>query len=438
MKSRKYVKPLAALCALHLISLALFHNITAFAPDETNYLSIFKILYRSDFSMLNLAGWPPGSENVVRILYFPAKILNLVGVSELLSIRIQAVGYTISAALMLYIMASDTSFLGFSSRKWITFSLLIPSVFLWGSLGLRENLIQFFLVGSIYTITNFLRTNSKKYLVVLMLLSIGLYITKGYLFIILFLSIIMACVFLTIKSRKVELGYYLIVISLLIPLALFPSITKSNFESARYFTSVATQSSIETNLPGEVVINSFDEFKATGQTSQDLLLQIKNNPIFFFLASKIGLFNALKRTSEIPPGASNEEAIERHDARMNFKAAKVGEPLGVLFGSGRFLFTPIPFVDSGSFFLNILAVESFAWYAIYLFYILLIGKLIFRGREIGFPLVSLIFFTIFFVVISALIEVNTGTSIRHRSILLFCILITIGSARVHEGKHANK
>jgi hypothetical protein len=201
---------------------------------------------------------------------------------------------------------------------------------------------------------------------------------------------------------------------------------------------VATQSSIETNPPGEVVINSFDEFKATGQTSQDLLLQIKNNSIFFFLASKIGLFSALKRTSEIPPGASNEETIERHDARMNFKAAKVGEPLGVLFGSGRFLFTPLPFVDSGSYFLNILAFESFAWYAIYLFYILLIGKLIFRGRELGFPLVSLIFFTIFFVIISALIEVNTGTSIRHRSTLLFCILITIGSARVHEGKHANE
>jgi len=179
MKSREYLKPFLTLSLLHLLSLVMLGKITAFAPDERYYVKIFRSLYKSDFSMPNDSVWSVGSENALRLLYLPAKIFNSLGISDLYCIRLQAIGYSLSAALMLYSMASNASFFGLTSRKWITIALLIPSVFLWGTLGLRENMIFFFLVATYYAISNFLNSNSKKYLASLIFLLIGLYITKG-------------------------------------------------------------------------------------------------------------------------------------------------------------------------------------------------------------------------------------------------------------------
>jgi hypothetical protein len=438
MKPQEYLKPLTLLGSFHLISLALLHNITAFAPDEKNYLAIFKVLYRSDFSMNGFPGWPADSENIVRILYLPAKVLNVLGLSELLSLRLQAFGYTFCTALMLYALASKTLHLKVSTTTWLTFGLFIPSVFLWGTLGLRENLISFFLVGFFYTVSKYLQTNSYNYLMLCLLTLMGLYIVKGYLFIILFISIVIVYACLTLKIRKVKKQFSFVVILFAIPLMAFPTITATNFESARYFMVWSTQ--VETNSvsPDKSFAATLDEPETNGQTVRLLYNQIEKNPLFFYLASKTGLYFALEKALSVPTDGAVGETRVGENLKLNFDAASLGEPLSILRGSVRFLFSPVPFIDNGSLFLNLLSYESFLWYLIYFVFVALMSKKIFWSSGEFFLKFSLILFTSNFIVASALIEVNAGTSLRHRSVLLFCILIAIAIAEPREQKHARQ
>jgi hypothetical protein len=398
-------------------------KITAFAPDEKHYLKIFKSLYTSDFLLPNKSGWSLGSENILRLLYLPAKIFNSLGISDLYSIRLQAVGYSLSAALMLYSMASKVLFFGLSSRKWITIGLLIPSVFLWSTLGLRENLIFFFLVGAYYAISNFLNTNSRSYLASLVFLLIGLYVTKGYLYIIFFFSVAASVTVLFLQTKKDRKKYLTIVASFLIPLLIFPTATKANFDLGRFFTSAV----IDSTEPTKSI--SIVDFESTGQNTQELYLQIEDNPSLFLLVSKLGLYGGIKKASEKVSVNSSEQKLESRNTKLNFESAKLSNPSSVVIGSLRFVFAPIPFVDSGNYFVNLLSYESPVWYIFYLLLFLIVGKLIIRRYEMNISLLSAVLFSGIFLVVSALIEVNTGTSIRHRSVLLFLILIAIANVK---------
>lgn len=432
MNSRKYTKPILALFLLHMLSLVMLDKITAFAPDEKTYLKIFRGLYKSDFLLPNDSGWSLGSENVLRLLYLPAKIFNSLGISDLYSIRLQAVGYSLSAALMLYSMASNASFFGLSSRKWITIGLLIPSVFLWSTLGLRENLIFFFLVGAYFTISNFLKTNSMRYLASLIFVLIGLYSTKGYLFIILFFSVAASVIILFFKTNKDRKKYVIIAASFLIPLVILPAATKTNFDLGRFFTSAIIDFTEQTK-PISIV-----DFESTGQNTQGLYLQIEDNPPLFFLVSKLGLYGGIKKASEKVAMNSQEQKSESRNTKINFESAKLNNPSSVVIGSLRFIFAPIPFVDSGNYFINFLSYESPVWYIFYLLLFLIVGKLIFCRYEMSISLLSVVLCSVIFLVVSALIEVNTGTSIRHRSVLLFLILIAIANVNEFSDKHEHE
>jgi hypothetical protein len=404
-------------------------KITAFAPDERHYAKVFRSLYASDFTLANNSGWSAGSENILRLVYLPAKIFNSMGISDLNSIRLQAVGYSLSAALMLYSMASNTRFFGLQSRKWITIALLMPSVFLWSTLGLRENLILFFLVGAYFTISKILNSNSKWYLAPLILLLIGLYVTKGYLYIIFFFSVSASVVILYFQRIRDRKKFVIILSSFLIPLLLFPTATKTNFDLGKLFTSVVIESTEQTNLAKLSTVISIVDYESTGQTSQELLFQIKNNLTLYSLVTKFGFYDGLKKASEKVVTKSKEKKSEIRNTKLDFASAKLDDPSSVVIGSLRFLFSPIPFVDSGSYIINLLSYESPVWYIFYLLLLLIVGKLVFRRYETNLTILSVVLFSAFFLVTSALIEVNTGTSIRHRSVLLFLILIAIANVR---------
>jgi LytS/YehU family sensor histidine kinase len=114
--------------------------------------------------------------------------------------------------------------------------------------------------------------------------------------------------------------------------------------------------------------------------------------------------------------------------RLKSNPASLGNPLSLISGFGTFLFVPLPFVDNGSFFLNILSYESFAWYLFYgLFITILVG--IVRGRlRLSLSTLTATTFAIEFIFLSALIETNHGTSFRHRAVLLFAVLAMLASS----------
>ena len=97
---------------------------------------------------------------------------------------------------------------------------------------------------------------------------------------------------------------------------------------------------------------------------------------------------------------------------------KITDPLSMLWPAFVFLCGPFPFIGDPGIAVGISSFESPLWWA---FYALVIFQFI-RFRKVKFLRDPQILFTLIFLVgeiaFSALVEVNLGTSFRHRSILL--------------------
>lgn len=114
----------------HTTLMVLLNNVTAFAPDEENYISVFKNLYRSDFTLYGYLGWPDGSINAIRVIYFPAKILETIGFSDFFAVRFLSLFYTLISLYLLLRSTNKIRILGKPARLWILSAYCIPSFFL--------------------------------------------------------------------------------------------------------------------------------------------------------------------------------------------------------------------------------------------------------------------------------------------------------------------
>lgn len=100
------------------------------------------------------------------------------------------------------------------------------------------------------------------------------------------------------------------------------------------------------------------------------------------------------------------------------KPGKIGNPISLIWPAFIFLCGPFPFVGNPEIVVGISALESPLWWA---FYALAIFQF-HRFRKIKFLYDPQILFPLIFlageIAFSALVEVNFGTSFRHRSIIL--------------------
>ena len=80
-------------------------------------------------------------------------------------------------------------------------------------------------------------------------------------------------------------------------------------------------------------------------------------------------------------------------------------------------------MDNGSLFLNIQSIETPIWLFIYGLFFVGLYQIIRRRRELDYAVMMATIFAFEFVAISALTEINVGTALRHRSLLLIPILV---------------
>ena len=99
------------------------------------------------------------------------------------------------------------------------------------------------------------------------------------------------------------------------------------------------------------------------------------------------------------------------------KPGDIHNPLSIIRPVLLFLLGPFPFLDQGGIALNTVSLESPLWWALYL---LVIFQFI-RFRKVKYlqdpPVLLALTYFATLLVFSALVEVNLGTSFRHRSIL---------------------
>jgi len=459
LKSSFNTRVLLVLGGLHVVFIVVFDKVTAFAPDENYYAAVFGSMYSSGFSISEGLGWQQGSVNGLRLIYLPAKALTLIGFSDLYSIRILSAAYSIISLFLLLKMSSTRKILGLSTRTWISVAFFIPSIFLWGSLGLRESFIFFSVISIFYLLNENSNLAFRRRFILLAGASCFILVSKNYLYVFLLISILISLVLMCVTKGHLEIKLFKLLPALLIPLLVFPTVTLNIAVSAKEAIEVKLGELADTGTAGTGTAGTGTAGTGTagtgtagtgtagtgtagtgtagtgttntvptrGQTLHELSLQFDKNPIFSWLGNVSGVKSLIEeksKSSYVPAGSI--ELIE-NARQLQTQQPSLRDPLSILKGIFNFLFVPTPFLDNGSFFLNAQSYESFAWYLYYLLLLILLMRLVKGHQVLSLQILASTLFTLGFLLFSVLIETNDGTSVRHRAVLLMGILIMLAA-----------
>ena len=151
---------------------------------------------------------------------------------------------------------------------------------------------------------------------------------------------------------------------------------------------------------------------------------LKNpNSLFSKALQALGLDKKIQSIwdEKIRTGLIRKDKIDPGDtSSLNgqvLKPGRINNPLSMFWPAVVFLFGPIPFVGDPGIAVGITSFESPMWWALYTFVFIQF----IRFRRVKFfqdlPIVLTSFFLFGLTALSALVEVNLGTSFRHRSIV---------------------
>lgn len=400
----------------HVLFAIFLGRLFAFAPDEEGYLYTFNNIYRLPISTdaQSGSGWLTAPTIFLWMAYLPAKILNILGVPDFLSIRFLSISITTFSLFLLLRITLNMQKSRVIAHKLILLSFFIPSVFLWTSTGLRESFIIFEITLFLCGLNYLLMKKSKKGIFLLFVGSYGLLSTKWYLWIILFISLI---VFLVGKVNVAALRIYLIkfmVAGFIAPLILFAATT------SQYALNIIFNGSI--SEAGDRCGDSISQIQGISFRGDSILIDLKiymaENPKSVFTKS----LNVLNLDDKVQSLWNEKlQTVVTSESTQVCKALKPGlitKPWTMLLPALVFLAGPFPFVGNPGIAATIASFESPLWWClyalvIYQFYTFRRFKL-FRDPAILFTFIFLAGEIAF----SSLVEVNLGTSFRHRSILL--------------------
>ena len=458
---------IASFFTAHTIFAIFLGPLYALAPDETGYIYTFKNLYgfSPDPNPQFNSGWITAPKVFLWIVYLPAKIINILGVPDYLSIRILSILLaTLSLMLLKNILGQVTINRG-TSYKIIFIFFFVPSVFLWTSVGLREAFIiveiSAFLAGF-----NFLAQGRKNWAYVLLFLgSYGLISTKSYIWACLIVAVIISIsisIFQGFERRKIVM---LLVAGLFVPIAAFAGTTsvyalgfilhsdisasgqRSGDSISQIYVDTPGTGSSSGNGTGSSSGNgtgsssSSSSGNGTGSSSKPtkelitfhgdytliaLHTYLIDNPKSWFSKALAILHLDTKIQSiwdeKVKLGLVNKDKeVGTDTSSLNghiIQPGSISNPISMIWPAFLFLCGPFPFIGDPGIAVGISALESPLWWA---FYALIVFQF-FRFRKVKFLRDPQILFTLIFlageIAFSALVEVNLGTSFRHRSILL--------------------
>ncbi|MFZ2227868.1 MAG: hypothetical protein WA090_01215 [Candidatus Nanopelagicaceae bacterium] len=465
--------------AAHVLFSIFLGRLFAFAPDESGYLYTFNNLYGSQDANPQLnSGWITAPKAFLWISYLPAKALNVLGVPDYLAIRFLSIALMTASLIFLmnlYHRSRPTA----KGKNWIFYFSLIPSVFLWSSVGLRETFILFEITLVLVGLTYFFEGEERKAFLLLALGSYGLLSTKSYLWICMAAAAIGMIVIEVLRRKYKQKLLHFSVALLLVPSLLFASTTSwyaLEFIFLSVFhtdvTSVGERSGdsiLQVAIPDDQLGSGgpsgsggsggpsgpVGPNEPTGPTGPlgptgsggssrpvtvvtfhgdttliSLHFYLLNNPNspFTRLLTALGIASEVHDIwdEKLRSGLVKKSKVALPDSSSLsgyiLKPASVHDPLSIFRPAFLFLFGPIPLLDQGGIALNIVSFESPFWWLLYF----IVGFQIYRCRKSKFLRDPTILFTLIFLVLlvtfSALVEVNLGTSYRHRSIIFIPLI----------------
>ena len=424
----------------------------ALAPDESGYLYTFNNLYgnSSDPNPQYNSGWITAPKVFLWIAYLPAKVITYIGVPDYLAIRFLSIALTLFSIIVFHKVFLNSKSSNTWSNRLIFLSYLIPSVFLWTTVGLRESFIIAELAAFLAGMNLIFRN---KILIGAALLSSGSYgllSTKSYLWACLILaSLISIAAYLFLRiNLKIILKF--IAAAIVIPLALFASTTSIyalNFILQSDVSEVGQRSGdsvTQIYVDGSGNSNGIGGEKPNVDTGEEpklitfhgdftlialyFYLQDYPNSIFTKVFTVFKLKDKVEQiwAEKIKLGLVYEDSqIGADTSSLNGHILTPGEitkPLSLLWPAFVFLCGPFPFVGDPGLAAAIASFESPLWWALY--FILVLQFVRFRKTKffVDPPMILAVIFTLGIIAFSALVEVNLGTSFRHRSVLLVPII----------------
>jgi hypothetical protein len=404
----------------------------ALAPDEEGYLFAFENVYTLPINTVsqNASGWNMAPTIFLWIAYLPAKILSLVGIPDYLSIRLLSIALTALSLFMFLRMKHNIKKMAKIPEQLIFLSFFIPSVFLWTSTGLREAFIIFeislFLVG----LNHLFWHKSKKSIYLLIFSSYGLVSTKPYLWALLMISVfVFSIINLILKTQKKYL-VKLAVSSFIVPLILFTGTSSQNLLNYFFEISITEVGLRSGNSLSQIKINQSEfetEFTFNGDYTlislHFYLLENPNSAVSkFFRVSNLDKKVESLWNEKLEAGLISEsKQLGKETSSLNghiLKSGSITEPQSMLWPAFIFLAGPFPFIGEPGIAVKISSFESPLWWLLYT----LVIYQFYKFRKSSLFRDPVILFTLIFlageIAFSSLVEVNLGTSFRHRSILL--------------------
>ena len=397
---------------------------SAFAPDEGTYLQLYKHIYEgkvsTDFSFAHANGF------FLAIYYLPTYLIHKLGISLILAIRFSSVAFFVITSILVWgLLIRSPAAMYFEEKinKWHKLAFLflgIPTVTIWASLGLRDVLIGLELCLISWALIFFGRKN---YIISGAIMSIalsGLLNTRPYVYVLTVLALISW--FVMEREQKV-LPKKVFIIALALVLSMvsspgtarsvhIPSVNWSKFTYSLSFNSMLSHT-----------------FSANSVSLSALRNCLKKNNLGAF--SSVGKLVSSSSSSSSSSSTSNGSAT---DLSVQDTIGEIRNPLSLPIGLFYFLLSPIPGMNNGSLIANVAGLEILFWLVLYLAFS--IG--LWRRRSFGVRLDSVSIFAMtwvtLFVVFSSLTEINVGTMVRHRAMLVIPMCLVIATTYRKEPK----
>ena len=428
--------PISLYILVHVFFAALLGRFYALAPDEPGYLYTFNNIYGSSNPNPQFnSGWLSSPKIFLWIIYSPAKILNLIGVSDILSIRILSILLGGLSILLLSSMRQKLTKTNRISRNFIFVFYFIPSIFLWTTLGMRESFIIVEIAAFLVGFALLVHERNKRGYILLFLGSYGLLSTKNYLWAVLMLATIVCSVIVFRQNEYRRKILETLAVGLIAPVILFSSTT--SFSAWSFLINVNVTATgqrtgdsiiqVPIDTPGTGTGTGTGTVSLNGDTTLFLLHDyLINNPDSF--GSKVLKFSRadvkIKQIwdEKLQFGLISEsQNAKKEDLSLNGRSLKPGilsDPITLIWPAFMFLCGPFPLVGDQGIAASIASLESPLWWAFYAFVLFQFVRPR-RVKILQDPTIILgTIFLIGCIVLSALAEVNLGTSFRHRSILL--------------------
>ena len=428
-----------AYIGLHLTFSVLLGNITAFAPDENVYKSIFARLYSAGFTS-DVLGFNGAWEPWLRLVYLPAKLMTYVGISDLMAARFLAITYSVLATLLVIKIAKENHRDDRIFKVAIIAISFMPTVFLWSSIGLRESFLYLEISAILFCFSRIRNNIDIRNILLLGFALFSLTMTKSYIYILFLFAILITLVLFSVINRRNFVNHLLVLSLALIPLAVNPTLIPAinNY----LLDQVEKVDTIEIgDISNDGRCDSFEPcangngngneegpvgYVATGgMTVHALLDELERDPktLVARIASALGITAKLEAISKAAIVVETDKSVVENQKQLSLQQAGLKKPLQVLKSSAKFLLAPFIFIDNGSLFLNIQSIETPIWLFIYGIFFFGLYQIVRRRREFDYAVMMATLFAFEFVAISALTEINVGTALRHRSLLLIPILV---------------